>query len=103
MTQIHSLITKIVGWTTLVDWTNPADDAAVRSVSIATTDAWKQQSRQRNLGIDYIFMNDASRDQNPLVSYGAANLQKLKKISAKHDPAGVFQDLQNGGFLLKHA
>jgi hypothetical protein len=47
-------------------------------------------------------MNDASRDQNPIASYGAANVQKLKEIAEKYDPEKVFQNLQNGGFLLKN-
>jgi hypothetical protein len=45
-------------------------------------------------------MNDASRDQNPLASYGKDNVQKLKTVAAKYDPSQVFQKLQNGGFLL---
>jgi hypothetical protein len=85
-----------------VDWRDAADDAAVRAVPIAVTDTWKQQSTQRGLDIPFIFTNDASRDQNPLASYGSANVQKLKTIAAKYDPRGVFQNLQSGGFLLKN-
>ncbi|KAF2876999.1 hypothetical protein BDV95DRAFT_589646 [Massariosphaeria phaeospora] len=88
-------------WTTLVDWTNPKDDETVRSVPIAITETWKQQSKQRGLEIPYIFMNDASRDQNPIASYGKENVQKLKAIAAKYDPTQVFQNLQHNGFLLK--
>lgn len=44
--------------------------------------------------------NDASRDQNPLASYGAANVAKLKAVARKYDPSQVFQKLQNDGFLL---
>jgi hypothetical protein len=45
-------------------------------------------------------MNDASRDQNPLASYGTTNVEKLENISKKYDPQRVFQKLQNNGFLL---
>jgi hypothetical protein len=89
------------GWTTLVDWTNAADDETVRAVPIAVTETWKQQSKQRGLDIPFIFTNDGSRDQNPIASYGAVNVQKLKKIAEKYDPGKVFQNQQNGGFLLK--
>jgi hypothetical protein len=88
-------------WTTLIDWTHAADDATVRSVGIKTTQAWKQLSTQRGLAVDFLYMNDASRDQNPLASYGAANIAKLKSIAAKYDPFKVFQTLQNDGFLLR--
>ena len=90
------------GWTTLVDWTDAADDATVRAVPIAVTEAWKQQSEQRSLDIPFIFANDASRDQNPIASYGAANVQKLKKIAEKYGPERVFQNQQSGGFLLRY-
>ncbi|KAF2688556.1 FAD linked oxidase-like protein [Lentithecium fluviatile CBS 122367] len=89
-------------WTTLVDWTDPKDDATVRSAPIAITETWKQLSKQRGLEVPYIFMNDASRDQNPIASYGKDNVQRLKAIAAKYDPARVFQNLQSGGFLLKN-
>ncbi|KAL2193384.1 FAD linked oxidase-like protein [Corynascus similis CBS 632.67] len=89
-------------WTTLVDWNNAADDAAVRRVGIETTEAWRRLSTERGLGVDYLYMNDASRDQNPLASYGAANIARLRAIAAKYDPARVFQTLQHGGFLLRN-
>lgn len=43
------------------------------------------------------------RDQNPLASYGNETLEKLKEIAGKYDPEGVFQTLQNGGWLLSMA
>lgn len=92
-----------LGWTTLVDWVDEADDELVRSVSIELTEQWKTVSQERGLNIDYIYMNDASRDQNPLAGYGATNVDKLKKIAKKYDPNRVFQKLQNNGFLLSKA
>ncbi|TVY80672.1 Bifunctional solanapyrone synthase [Lachnellula suecica] len=90
-------------WTTLVDWDNAQDDTAARSVSIATTQKWTQLSQQRGLSVDFLYMNDAARDQDPLATYGADNLAKLKAISRKYDPLQVFQKLQNDGFLLSKA
>ncbi len=48
----------------------------------------------------FLFMNDASRDQNPLASYGSESLARLKGVSKRYDPSQIFQALQNGGFLL---
>jgi hypothetical protein len=84
-----------------VDWTNPADDDAVRAVPIAVTEAWQQLSKQRGLDVLFIFGNDASRDQNPIASYGEGNVRKLKEIAEKYDPGRVFQEQQSGGFLLR--
>ncbi len=89
------------GWTTLIDWQNTKDDDTVRTAAIAVTDKWEQLSKERGLFVDFWYMNDAGRDQNPLGSYGAQNIAKLKAISRKYDPAQVFQKLQNDGFLLR--
>ncbi|KJZ71633.1 hypothetical protein HIM_08945 [Hirsutella minnesotensis 3608] len=88
-------------WTTLIDWSNADDDETVRSVSISTSNMWRDLSTARGLGIDFLYAGDSSRDQNPLASYGSANVAKLKAVSEKYDPAQVFQILQNDGFLLR--
>lgn len=88
------------GWTTLMDWQNANDDAAVRAAPIAVSEKWKELGEMRGLHIPFLFMNDASRDQNPLASYGSANVEKLKTVSQKYDPPQIFQTLQNDGFLL---
>ncbi|KAF1846872.1 FAD-binding domain-containing protein, partial [Cucurbitaria berberidis CBS 394.84] len=87
-------------WTTLVDWTDAKNDDVARSVGIATTKKWKELSTARNLQIPFLYMNDASRDQSPLDTYPATNIQRMKTIAAKYDPLRVFQTLQNDGFLL---
>lgn len=100
--EVVSLLTvQIQGWTTLIDWDNAADDAAVRSVSISTAEKWRDLGEQRGLHLDYLYINDASKDQNPIATYGAANVDKLKAIALKYDPEKVFQTLQNDGFLLR--
>jgi hypothetical protein len=86
----------LTGWTTLIDWQNAADDDLVRSVSIATTEEWKKRST-----VGVLYMNDCSRDQDPLASYGAENVAKLCDVSRNYDPDEVFQRLQHDGFLLR--
>lgn len=48
----------------------------------------------------YRFMNDAYDGQNALSSYGAGSMARLREIARRYDPEGVFQRLQNGGWLL---
>ena len=86
-----------------MDWEDAADDDTVRALSIETTNKWKELGKARGSYLPHLFMNDASRDQNPLASYGNQNLQRLKQIAAKYDPGKVFQNLQNSGFLLSKA
>jgi hypothetical protein len=53
--------------------------------------------------VPYKYSNYSSRDQDPLASYGEENLGKLKEIAGRYDPEGVFQVLQNGGWLVSRA
>jgi hypothetical protein len=46
-------------------------------------------------------MNFARGSQNVLASYGAENVRRMQEAVTKYDPEGVFQRLQNGGFLLR--
>lgn len=86
-----------------MDWTDEAQDDLVRSVSIDTTAQWQTLATERGLNLEFTYMNDASRDQNPLASYGTDNLAKLKTIAAKYDAAQLFQTQQNGGWKLSTA
>ncbi|KAI5779347.1 putative 6-hydroxy-D-nicotine oxidase [Geopyxis carbonaria] len=88
-------------WTTLIDWASPADDVAVRAVAKSVTDKWRADSAARGSDLPFEFMNDASRDQNPIGSYGAANVARLRSVAARYDPRGVMQTGQVGGWLLR--
>lgn len=94
---------RSAGWTTTIDWSQAADDDLVRSVSIETTRTWAELGSERGSDLSFLYMNDASRDQNPLASYGSENLETLKQIALRYDPEQLFQTLQNGGFLLNRA
>ncbi len=83
-----------------MDWQSGNDDAAVRAAPIATSEKWKELGEERGSYVPFLFMNDASRDQNPLAAYGSTNIERLKAASRKYDPSQVFQTLQNDGFLL---
>ncbi|KAI1113087.1 hypothetical protein F5Y14DRAFT_229472 [Nemania sp. NC0429] len=90
-------------WTTLADWREAEHDELVRSVAIGTSEQWKKLGTKRGSYLPFLYMNDASRDQNPLATYGTENLDKLRAIARKYDLHQVFQRLQAGGFLLSKA
>jgi hypothetical protein len=52
------------------------------------------------LGHRYIYQNYASAEQNVFWGYGEQNLEKLREVSRKYDPNGVFEKLQLGYFKL---
>lgn len=95
------LVSQTQQWfTMLIDWDNPADDTAVRAAGKAVTDKWSEVSNSLGFGNPYIYTNDASRDQNPIASYPAANIAQMRTVSHKYDPRQIAQNLQNDGYLL---
>lgn len=56
----------------------------------------------QSLGADLPFQygNYADSSQDPLRSYGEANVKLLRDVAAKYDPTGVFQIKVPGGFKI---
>ncbi|KAI0535063.1 FAD-binding domain-containing protein [Xylaria digitata] len=50
--------------------------------------------------MDFIYMNYADVDQDPLGSYGATNIKLIRDVAAKYDPTGVFQTRVPGGYKI---
>ncbi|KAI4951899.1 hypothetical protein J4E91_003360 [Alternaria rosae] len=81
-------------------WNKASDDAAVLKFFSTVMDKIKAYAKSKGLDNDYIYMNYASEFQNPLASYGSANVAKLIAVSKKYDPTQVFQKLHPGYFKL---
>lgn len=84
-------------------WTDVADNDRILGFSNTLYERINAEASRRSLTSDYIYMNYASPWQDVISSYGAANKQRLKKISSVYDPTGVFQRLQPGYFKLEGA
>lgn len=50
--------------------------------------------------LDFVYANYADASQDPLGSYGAANVALMKAAAAKYDQEGVFQRRVPGGFKI---
>lgn len=48
----------------------------------------------------YIYLNYASKEQNPLEGYGSDSLAKIRAVAEKYDPNRVFQYMMLGGFKV---
>lgn len=48
----------------------------------------------------WLYLNYAAQDQDPIASYGADSVERLKAASRKFDPQGLFQRNVPGGFKL---
>lgn len=58
------------------------------------------RSTQGDLNLDWVYLNYADESQDPLASYGAENVKRLREVSVSYDPEQVFQKLCRGGFKL---
>ena len=84
----------------MVQWTDDKDDDMARSQIRQLISSIESTAKSRSLLLDFHFMNDASYIQSPLKSYGDESLAFLRDESRRWDPEGVFQRLQNDGYLL---
>jgi hypothetical protein len=84
----------------LMAWWHEEDDHKAYTSSKAIMDRVDKAADKANESLDYVFMNDASQDQNVIPSYGAENIAAMKKVQARYDPTRAFQKLVQGGFKL---
>lgn len=49
---------------------------------------------------DFIYLNYAHANEDPLGSYGKANVEYMKKVAAKYDPHQFMQKRVPGGFKI---
>ncbi|GAB1315502.1 FAD-binding PCMH-type domain-containing protein [Madurella fahalii] len=80
-----------------------ASDAAVEAAAAAVktmSDRIDRFVAQAGGGVAFRYMNYAMEDQNPLGSYGEANVRFMKDVAARYDPDGVFQTRVPGGFKI---
>ncbi|KAI9760668.1 MAG: hypothetical protein M4579_001532 [Chaenotheca gracillima] len=81
-------------------WTDPEDDEAIDDVTqdfIKKVDDYTKKQGQYK---EWIYLNYAAQWQDPIASYGAQNLEKLRSVSKKYDPDQTFQKLVPGGYKL---
>jgi hypothetical protein len=81
-------------------WTNAADDAAILAFFSSIIKMVKAEAKAKGLDNEYIYMNYASQFEDPISSYGKANVERLRRVSKKYDPKQVFQELHPGHFKL---
>lgn len=79
-------------------WANAADDAAILKFFSTIIKTVKPEARSKGWENEYIYMNYASRFEDPISSYVKSNMERLGEVSRKYDPKQVFQMLQPGHF-----
>ncbi|PWY74045.1 FAD-binding domain-containing protein [Aspergillus eucalypticola CBS 122712] len=89
-------------WVFTCEWPKDGDDAAAQGAVNAMSVKVQCLAKERGLLLDYKCMTFATALQKVLGSYGAENIKRMHDVAAKYDPEGVFQKLQNDGFLLRN-
>ncbi|KAK5626032.1 hypothetical protein RRF57_001748 [Xylaria bambusicola] len=79
---------------------SPRDEAHALLVEMKNDIAAFAKSVQGDM--DFIYMNYADSEQDPLGTYGASNIEFMKHVAAKYDPRGVFQTRIPGGFKISN-
>lgn len=67
---------------------------------VAWVDDMESYAKSLDSLVDWKYVNYADVTQDPLSSYGADNIAKMKEAAAKYDPEGVFQSRVPGGYKV---
>lgn len=81
-------------------WTDETDDATIEQAARKLSADLEQDARKLNAFDPFLYYNYAAPWQNPIESYGAENVKRLRGIAKSVDPNGVFQKQVPGGFKL---
>lgn len=86
-----------------VQWTDAADDQALQNAASTYMEKVTELTQRQGKSNEWIYLNYALQNQDPLGSYGKANLDKITAAAKKYDPNGVFQKLVPGGYKIANA
>lgn len=95
-----ALLTWIAVWQLSTGWANAADDLRVTNWARGQIDYWHQDSIEKGLASEFIYMGDAGEYQDPFSGFPRENVQKMIDVRDSYDPLGVFRRLNWGGFKL---
>jgi hypothetical protein len=83
-----------------VNASEPDQEALARPYLQAYTDDLAEYADSLGLLWDWKYLNYADLTQDPIASFGDSAIEKMKTVSARYDPDGVFQTLRGSGFKL---
>ncbi|KAL2005552.1 hypothetical protein VTN00DRAFT_10045 [Thermoascus crustaceus] len=81
-------------------WEHAEDDALFYNAGDTMINKLTAYAKEIDKYNEFLYLNYASSNQDPLDGYGVENVRKLQAVSKKYDPRGVFQQLVPGGFKL---
>lgn len=81
----------------LTTWKGASDDDRVRGWTEAITQEICQLAEKKGRLHKFVYLNDANETQDGFASYEPGVLEKMREVSMKYDPDGIFQTLRKGG------
>ncbi|KAH7380562.1 putative oxidoreductase [Phaeosphaeria sp. MPI-PUGE-AT-0046c] len=81
-------------------WKRPEDDGRIHAAVAALLDALENKARSFEAYDPYLYLNYAALWQDPMLSYGDSNVQKLRALRDQVDPTAVFTKRVPGGFKI---
>ncbi|KAH7395037.1 hypothetical protein DE146DRAFT_696907 [Phaeosphaeria sp. MPI-PUGE-AT-0046c] len=78
----------------------PEQGAIMRAKLAAFSTTLRDFGEATNINIDWQYLNYADETQNPLESYGKRNVDFMREVAAKYDPAGMFQKKVVSGWKI---
>ncbi|KAI0902487.1 FAD-binding domain-containing protein [Annulohypoxylon nitens] len=81
-------------------WKNKEDDEKIIQTFKGVLEKIDQDAASRSTAHPFKYMNYAYSFQDPISSYGPRNVEKLREVSVRYDPEGLFQKGVPGGFKL---
>lgn len=85
---------------TSLSWTNAGDDELINSAQKKFINDVEVLTKEAGVYNGFKYLNYAGDWQDPLGGYGEESLGRLRGVSRRYDPIGVFQGGVPGGFKL---
>ena len=83
-----------------VTWSEAADDAKAIGMAERLFADIEADSKKKGLYNKFKYLNYAAPTQDVIGGYGEASAAKLRAVSKKYDPTGLFQKAVPGGYKL---
>ena len=85
---------------TYISWQHATDSERMRQATWDFSQKADDYARSVNKMGKWLYLNYCSEKQDPISSYGTENIKRLRAVSKKYDPTGVFQRQVKRGYKL---
>jgi hypothetical protein len=97
---LDSVDKNAIQWLGTVTFPDVAHQKVVQDNLAAYSASLESFAKSMNGDIAWRYINYADKTQNPLKSYGPANVNFMQSVAAKYDPGCVFQRQVPGSFKI---